>query len=121
MSKSSELLSKLKTSLPKATLSRTPESIPVKPIPVKSEVGMPLHFLPSQRAPKLSVSLFQSDVQRLDTIKEFMKTRGFRNLNDSEALRLACRSVEIGDHFVEVYRAMQQEDGRRRPEAKRLA
>jgi hypothetical protein len=37
----------------------------------------------------------------------------------SEAIRLACRSVEIGDNLVGVDQAMQHEDGRRRPEIKK--
>jgi hypothetical protein len=61
---------------------------------------------------KLSVSLYPADLERLDEIKAFMQSKGYRNLSDSEALRLACRSVEIGDAFIELYNAMQQEDGR---------
>jgi len=113
MSKSSnELLSKLKTSLPKPADSK----------PFKAEVTQASDSEPksevmtrSPRAPKLSVSLYQADMKRLDDIKDFMKAKGFRNLSDSEALRLACRSVEIGDNFIAVYVAMQQEDGRRNP------
>jgi len=71
--------------------------------------------MPGQhRAPKLSVSLYHTDLKRLDEIKEFMRSRGHRNLSDSEALRLACRAVEITDRFVDVYREIQAEDGRRR-------
>jgi len=62
------------------------------------------------------VSLYQHDIDRLDTIKDFMKSQGFRNLSDSEALRLACRKVEIDEALVEVYKSMQSEDGRRRTE-----
>lgn len=70
----------------------------------------------SFRAPKLSVSLYQSDLQRLDEIKDFMKRQGHRNLSDSEALRLACRAVIINDEFLKIYREMQGEDRRRRPD-----
>jgi hypothetical protein len=66
------------------------------------------------RAPKISVSLYRTDLARLDEIKEFMRVQGHRNLSDSEALRLACRAVKIGDEFLNYYRNMQQEDGRRR-------
>ena len=70
------------------------------------------------RAPKISVSLYRTDLARLDEIKEFMRRQGHRNLSDSEALRLACRAVKIGDEFLDYYRNMQQEDGRRRVAAK---
>lgn len=108
-SSTQELLSKLKTSLPK--------------IDSSAEAKKTVHIFPETRidkvarggrAPKLSVSLYQHDIDRLDTIKDFMKSQGFRNLSDSEALRLACRKVEIDDALVEVYKSMQSEDGRRR-------
>ncbi len=70
------------------------------------------------RAPKISVSLYQTDLGRLDEIKEFMRGKGHRNLSDSEALRLACRAVQISDDFLDFYRHMQREDGRRRVTAK---
>jgi hypothetical protein len=112
-SNTQELLSKLKTSLPKVETSVEPEPshtvhvFPEKRIE-KSAKG--------NRAPKLSVSLYQYDIDRLDTIKDFMKSQGFRNLSDSEALRLACRKVEIDGTLVDVYKSMQSEDGRRKQE-----
>ena len=108
-SHSTELLSKLKASLPKhGTLpAAAPSRVdPDPPVIIPSPVWA--------RAPKLSVSLYQTDLKRLDEIKEFMRSRGHRNLSDSEALRLACRTVEIGEGFIEVYREMQAEDGRKR-------
>ncbi len=110
-SNTQELLSKLKTSLPKMGASTEPNrTVHVFPEPrtEKSAKG--------RRAPKLSVSLYQHDIDRLDTIKDFMKSQGFRNLSDSEALRLACRKVEIDGALIEVYKSMQLEDGRRRQE-----
>jgi hypothetical protein len=106
-SSTQELLSKLKTSLPKVeTIADSSRTVHV--FPEKTAKG--------SRAPKLSVSLYQYDIDRLDTIKDFMKSQGFRNLSDSEALRLACRKVEIDGALVEVYKSMQSEDGRRKQE-----
>ena len=109
-SNSQQLLSKLKTSLPKVETSVEP--------------ARTLHVFPDKatnqpkgaRAPKLSVSLYQHDIDRLDTIKDFMKSQGFRNLSDSEALRLACRRVAIDGALIDVYKSMQFEDGRRKQE-----
>jgi hypothetical protein len=109
-SNTQQLLSKLKNSLPKVEAS--------------SEPAHTLHVFPDQpkvrvkgaRAPKLSVSLYQHDINRLDTIKDFMKSQGFRNLSDSEALRLACRRVEIDATLIDTFKAMQSEDGRRKQE-----
>jgi hypothetical protein len=67
----------------------------------------------STRVP-LCFSVYETDVQRLDEIRDFMRGKGYRNISNSEALRLACRAVEIGDHFVDVYEQMRKEDGRRK-------
>ncbi len=108
-SNTQQLLSKLKTSLSKVETS--------------AESNRTVHVFPElraeksakgSRAPKLSVSLYQHDIERLDTIKDFMKSQGFRNLSDSEALRLACRKVEIDGSLIAVYKSMQAEDGRRK-------
>ena len=107
-SNTQELLSKLKTSLPKVEASAE-SSRPVHVFP-ESRTEKPIK---GSRAPKLSVSLYQHDIDRLDTIKDFMKSQGFRNLSDSEALRLACRKVTIDGSLIDAYRSMQSEDGRR--------
>jgi hypothetical protein len=102
MSKNSEqLLTKLKGSLPRTRKAAVSEK---EAFPINAAV----------RAPKLSVSLYQRDLQILDQIKAFMQHKGFRNLKDSEILRLACRGVEINDDLIPVYQAMQGEDGRRK-------
>ena len=102
MSKNSDqLLTKLKGSLPR---NRIPAASQEATVPVPAEI----------RAPKLSVSLYQRDVQILDEIKLFMQQKGYRNLGDSEALRIACRGLEINDKLVSVYLGMQGEDGRRK-------
>ena len=106
-SNTQQLLSKLKTSLPKIESSvESNRTVHVFPESRKEK--------PTSRAPKLSVSLYQYDIDRLDTIKDFMKSQGFRNLSDSEALRLACRKVEIDGSLIDVYKSMQSEDGRRK-------
>jgi hypothetical protein len=63
---------------------------------------------------KLSVSLYNYDIECLDRIREFMRGKGIRNITDSEALRLACRAVKIDDGFMDIYEEMTKEDRRRR-------
>ena len=114
---SQELLTKLKSSLPKIEATSEPvRTVHQFPDPSPAIAHNPTKMLKGARAPKLSVSLYQRDIDRLDTIKDFMKAQGFRNLSDSEALRLACRKVAIDGTLIEVYRAMQREDGRRKQE-----
>jgi hypothetical protein len=68
----------------------------------------------SAGAVKLSVSLYNYDIDCLDKIKDFMRTQGVRNLSDSEALRLACRTVQTDTKIIEIYRSMLTEDRRRK-------
>lgn len=66
------------------------------------------------RAGKITATIYPTDWRRLDEIKDFFRSRGFRNLSDSEALRIACRAVRIDDGLISYYEAMKQEDGRQR-------
>jgi len=130
MSRADALLTKLKSSLPKppplpmnksqsATRARSSQeysSSSASATPTNSETGQ---VAVSNQRPKsvrvpLCFSVYESDMQRLDEIKEFMRGKGYRNVTSSEALRLACRAVEVGDQFVAVYEQMRREDGRRK-------
>jgi hypothetical protein len=98
MAKKDALMSKLSKPFPKGANKET----------AASALRIPHVF-----ASKVSVSLYRPDLERLDEIKSFMQTKGIRNISDSEALRLACRSAVIGRDMLERYREMQREDGRR--------
>jgi hypothetical protein len=63
---------------------------------------------------KLSASLYNFDIECLDRIREFMRSKGVRNITDSEALRLACRAVKVDDSFMDIYQEMTKDDRRRR-------
>ncbi len=84
--------------------------------PVKNGVGATrgAQSSGSEGVVKLSVSLYNFDIQCLDQIREFMRKNGVRNLSDSEALRLACRAVKIDTAFLGIHQDMQKEDRRRR-------
>ena len=69
---------------------------------------------PPQGVIKQSVSLYSPDIARLDEIKDFMRAHGVRNLSDSEAMRLACRAVKVGNDFLGIYETMLKEDQRRK-------
>jgi hypothetical protein len=100
--KDAALMSRLSKALPRGPQSETTVHH-TAPAPASS----------SPLALKLSVSLYQPDLVRLDEIKSFMQSKGFRNISDSEALRLACRAVVIGDSMMTLYQDMQRDDGRR--------
>ncbi|HEY5742132.1 MAG TPA: hypothetical protein VIS99_06285 [Terrimicrobiaceae bacterium] len=63
---------------------------------------------------KCSITLYQRDLDILDKIREYLRQKGIRNLSDSEALRLACRTVSVDDRLIETYEVMKLDDGRRR-------
>ena len=63
---------------------------------------------------KVSASLYSFDIECLDRIREFMRGKGIRNVTDSEALRLACRAINIDDALMGIYEEMTKEDRRRR-------
>lgn len=65
---------------------------------------------PSQ---KCSITLYQKDLDILDDIRDYLRQKGIRNLSDSEALRLACRTVSFDDRLLRSYTSMRLEDGRR--------
>jgi len=121
---SSALLSKLKSSLPKTSVA-APVSIPTEPKPKSAAAERPVRGGKPKlarggegHAAKISVSLYSRDLGRLDEIKEFMRGQGFRNLSDSEALRLACRAASLGQPLLDLYRDMREEDCRRKPAGK---
>lgn len=69
---------------------------------------------PAEGVVKLSASLYHFDIECLDRIREFMRSKGVRNITDSEALRLACRAVKVDERFMDIYQEMTKEDRRRR-------
>ena len=104
--KSSHLLDQLKNSV----------SVPTVTVPARENAGPERSAAarPLQRAEKLTVTVYKKDLERLDEIKRHMAALGFRSMTDSEAVRLACRSMRFGEELAALYREMSSEDGRRR-------
>jgi hypothetical protein len=72
----------------------------------------------SGRAEKITATIYAADWRRLDEIKDYFRQMGYRNLSDSEALRIACRAVHINDELLGYYEDMRQEDNRRKRASK---
>jgi hypothetical protein len=68
-------------------------------------------------ASKITATIYPADWRRLDDIKDFFRSRGYRNLSDSEALRIACRALRISDELIPFFEEMKREDGRQRNSA----
>ncbi len=89
--------------------------------PQNSTPSAPPALPPNQvddHAPSRSYSLYVSDHDRLDAIRDRLKPYGIRKLNDSLALRLCVRfaseSEDATKRLVELYELLKTQDGRRK-------
>jgi hypothetical protein len=73
----------------------------------------PLNKKKPNKAEKITATIYAADWERLDQIKDFFRHRGYRNLSDSEALRIAFRAVQIDETLIAYYEASRHEDNRR--------
>jgi hypothetical protein len=97
----------------KSRLAEAPAPAPLPPPATAAETIRAAATRP-QGVNKISVSLYAADLARLDEIKEYMRARGTRKITDSEAIRLAVRSVSVGSDLETQYEHMGAEDLRRR-------
>ena len=63
---------------------------------------------------KCSITLYQTDLRILDEIRNYLRRYGVRKLSDSEALRLACRTIVFNEKLLTTYETMRVDDGRRK-------
>ena len=90
-----------------------------KPLPISPEDGIASQTAapPKRRRDKggkTSVNLFESDLELLESLRDFLKKEGFRKVADSQLLRLMCRDYQVGPNTVETLKQIMSEDGRRR-------
>jgi hypothetical protein len=64
-----------------------------------------------RKCKKLCISLFQTDLAKLDDIRSFMKANG-KWITTSQAIKLALRTAPHSKDLVEAMAAVQAEDGR---------
>lgn len=63
---------------------------------------------------KLSVSLYEKDVETLDKIREYLRGYGVRKLTDSEAIRIAIRATTPEARLIEIHEQLKTDDRRRK-------
>lgn len=63
---------------------------------------------------KRSITLYQADLDILDRIRDHLREAGIRNVSDSEAVRIACRTVSFDATLEKAYASLQRDDRRRR-------
>lgn len=64
-----------------------------------------------RKCKKLSISLFKTDMAKLDGIRSFMETNGQR-ISISQAVKLALRTAPLSNELIEALAAIKTEDGR---------
>ena len=91
-----------------AKLAKTLDRTTPKPTKAKPQAATP-------PAPggchKLSVSLYDADLTRLDSIEDYMRARGHR-ISRSQAIKLAVRTAPLNESLVDALEAIRREDGR---------
>jgi len=68
---------------------------------------------PGTKCSKLSVSLFASDLARIDAITAYLAARGAR-ISTSQAVKLALRTAPLSSDLTAALAAIKSEDGRTR-------
>jgi hypothetical protein len=63
---------------------------------------------------KLSVSLYERDIESLDQIREYLRGYGVRKLTDSEAIRIAIRATTPEARLIEIHEQLKTDDRRRK-------
>lgn len=64
-----------------------------------------------RKCKKLSISLFQTDIAKLDGIRSFMEANGQR-ISTSQAVKLALRTAPLSKDLADAMAAIRAEDGR---------
>jgi hypothetical protein len=102
MNKGKSLQDKLAQSLDQAN---TREARTSRPAPAPEPPG-------TGKCAKISVSLFRSDLDRLQAIQDFMAARGSR-ISTSQAVKLALRTAPLSDTLQAALDQVRREDGRK--------
>jgi hypothetical protein len=65
-----------------------------------------------RKCSKLSISLFETDLERLGSIRAYMATRG-EMISTSQAVKLALRTAPLAEDLMAALSAIRAEDGRK--------
>lgn len=91
------------------------------PVPKKTRAAVADVASPSsdRLAPTFSVSVYESDFDRMEQVRRWLTTHGVRSANKSELLRLgvrfAAQSEENAATLARIFLEMKAQDGRKNP------
>lgn len=66
---------------------------------------------PAQKCHKTTVTLFQADIEKINTIYSFAATNG-RRVTTSDVVKLALRSMSVTPELLKILDDIRAEDGR---------
>lgn len=95
-----------------ARLARSLDKANTKAAKAPKAATAPAAIPEERRCKKVSISLFDTDVKRLEAIRSYMAQRG-EILSTSQAVKLALRCAPLSDALAEALDAVRQEDGRK--------
>ncbi len=114
------LLASLANLKPRA---ETPEREPSSPAPTSTKKVVPSNGeqqpAADRLAPTFSVSVYESDFDRMEQVRRWLTARGVRSANKSELLRLGIRFASQSEgnaaKLAEIFLEMKAQDGRKKP------
>lgn len=120
--KSDPLLASLANLKPRAEVPERGEETASQARPTRSKVTPPPPAQESpatdKLAPSFSISVYESDFDRMEKVRRLLTSHGLRSANKSELLRLGLRfaaeSEENAVRLAEIFREMKAQDGRRK-------
>jgi hypothetical protein len=65
-----------------------------------------------RKCSKISISLFETDLERLGSIRAYMASRG-EMISTSQAVKLALRTAPLAEDLLTALNAIRAEDGRK--------
>lgn len=70
-----------------------------------------LHKAPAQKSQKLSITLYKTDIEKIDAIYSLAASNGKR-VTTSDVVKLALRSMSVTPNLLKTLDAIRAEDGR---------
>lgn len=116
------LLASLANLKPRAEVPERGEEAASQTRPTRSKAAPPppgQESTPADKlAPSFSISIYESDFDRMEKVRRLLTSHGQRSANKSELLRLGLRfaaeSEENAVRLAEIFREMKAQDGRRK-------
>ena len=114
-------LANLKPKLEAPAREQAPAPLPEKT--AMDAVDTPPGLSADRLAPTFSVSVYESDFDRMEQVRRWLTTHGVRSANKSELLRLgvrfAAQSEENAATLARIFLEMKAQDGRKNPPSQR--